>query len=367
MATVTRRAAAVVTAASLALGLLACGTAGDDVRDEEAPRGENLVIGLLLADAAVTRWESFDRPLIERRIQELCDTCAIEVSNAGNDVAVQHQQLGIMITHGVDVVIVNAVDSKSIGSAVKRADESGIPVIAYDRLAEGPISGYVSFDGHAVGRLQGRALLRALGDEAANSRIVMMNGSPTDPNAGLFKEGAQAVLTDRVRIGKEFDILGWSTEGAYGAMASAVADLGANEIDAVYAASDSIAAGAIAALRAANVEPLPPVTGQDAELAAVQRIVDGSQYMTVYKPYQREAFPAAEMAVALARGETLEGIARDHVANDTVDDIPAVYAEPISVTAANVDEDIVRRGLFTVEEICTPRFASACDRAGLTG
>jgi D-xylose transport system substrate-binding protein len=149
-------------------------------------------------------------------------------------------------------------------------------------------------------------------------------------------------------------------------MAGAVVDLGVDAVDGVLAANDSLASGVIAALKSADVQPLPPVTGQDAELGAIQSILLGEQYMTVYKPFEREARPAAEMALALGRGEDLGGIARETVANDTAEDIPAVLATPISVTADTVEETVVRGGLYTVGQLCTPQFETACERVGLT-
>jgi D-xylose transport system substrate-binding protein len=357
MTKVTRCAAAVAAAASLALGLVACGGGASD---------GGLRIGLLLPDTQIARWEGFDRPLIEQRIEELCGDCTVEAVNAHNDVTVQQQQVDTLITKGVDAMILAPIDAQGIQSTVERADDAGIPVVAYDRLVEGPISGYSSFDGVQVGRLQGEGLLEGLDRQGRGERIVMMNGSPTDPNAGLFKRGALSVLEGRVTIEKQYDTLGWNPRVAYTNMSGAIADLGADEIDGVLSANDAMASSVIAALKAARVDPLPPVTGQDAELSAVQRILDGEQYMTVYKPYEPEAFAAAEMAVALGRGRSLAGIADDTVSNDTVQDVPAALATPISVTVDNIDDTIVRDGLYTVDQICIPRLEPACERAGLT-
>jgi D-xylose transport system substrate-binding protein len=363
MATVTRGAAALVTALSLTVGLGACGTT-DRVKGSDT---DSLFIGLLFAETAVTRWESFDRPLIEQRIMDLCPGCTVEVVNAQNDAAIQQQQVSTMLTKGVDALIINAVDANSVRDSVVLAREDDVPVVAYDRLAEGPVSGYVSFDNVEVGRLQGQSLLAALGYESPETNeIVMMNGSPTDPNAALFKRGALSALEGRVRIGATFDIAGWSPENAFTAMSGAISNLGSDRIDAVYAASDSIAAGVIAALKATtSIKPLPLVTGQDAELAAVQRIVEGDQFSTIYKPYEREALPAAEMALALARGRPIDHIARSTVTNQAGREVPSVLAEPMIVNVHNIAETVVRMGLFTVEEICTPRYEPACKKTEL--
>ncbi|TDC27588.1 sugar ABC transporter substrate-binding protein [Streptomyces sp. 8K308] len=364
MATVTRGAAVVVVAASLAAGLAACGERNPGGGGERGRQESGFEVGLLLPDKQVARWESFDRPLMERRVRELCGDCRLEAVNAQNDVAVQQQQMDSMITRGVGAIILTAVDATAIHSSVERAEEAGIPVVAYDRLAEGPVSAYVSFDNRQVGREQGEALLRAL-DERGGDQIVMVNGSPTDPNTALFREGALSVLEGEVDILREYDTPGWISRFAYGNVTAAVADLGPEEIHGVLAANDSVAAGTVAALRAARIDPLPPVTGQDAELAALQRIVAGTQYQTVYKPYEDEARPAAELAVALTRGEPLDDIARDRVATDGADDIPAVLATPVSVTVDDIEDTVVRDGLVTIDQLCTRRFEDDCRRAGL--
>jgi ABC-type xylose transport system substrate-binding protein len=245
-------------------------------------------------------------------------------------------------------------------------EEAGIPVVAYDRLAEGPISGYVTFDGAQVGRVQAEALLKGMGDKADGGRIVMMNGAVTDPNARWFKRGALSVLEDKVKIALTYDIEGWREENAHTTMSGAIAALGVDGIDGVYAANDRIASGVIAALRAADVTPLPPVTGQDADLSAVQRIITGDQYMTVYKPFKPEADAAAAMAVALGRGEDIDGLARTTVDSATANDIPAVLLTPVPVTVGNIKETVVKDGMYTLDQICSPEYRSACDKAGLT-
>src|SRR5690606_9323265 len=162
------------------------------------------------------------------------------------------------------------------------------------------------------------------------------------------------------------DTFGWTQDNAFSNMSGALLDLGADHVDGVYAANDSLASGVLAALKAAHVDRLPPVTGQDAELAAVRRVLAGEQYMTVYKPFHLAARPAAAMAVALARGRDVAPIALHRVANDTVSDVPAVLATPTAVTRETVAHTVVKDGLYTVDEICTPDLAAACRQAGLT-
>ncbi|MEU9270013.1 substrate-binding domain-containing protein [Streptomyces sp. NPDC048251] len=357
-----RDTAAAVTAVSTAVVLTACGA---DTPDEPG-RGGGPRIGLLLPDVTTPRWETQDRPLLEKKIDELCPDCAVEHANAKGDVALQQEQMDSMITKGVDAIVLVAVDSRSLGPAVTKAQKADIPVISYDRLAEGPISGYVSFDGKEVGRLQGRALLKAMGDKVPGAEIVMMNGDPSDPNTKSFQDGALSVLDGKVKIGKAYDTLQWRREAAHMNMSGAIAALGVESIDGVYAANDGLAAGSISALKANKVDPLPPVTGQDAELSALRRIVGGEQYMTVFKPFAPEAAAGGAMAVAAARGESLGQVATAEVPTSGGEAVAAVLLTPVSVTVDNIEDTVVKDGLHTVGQICTPQLRAACDRAGLT-
>ncbi|MEU1010344.1 substrate-binding domain-containing protein [Streptomyces sp. NPDC005890] len=357
-----RHAAVAMAAASTTLAVASCDTGAGTTSDgKDPPR-----IGVLLPDATTARWETQDRPLLEKRIKELCDDCRVEHANARGDVAIQQEQMESLITEGADAILLVPVDARALAASVRKAHAAGVPVVSYDRLAGGPISGYVSFDGEEVGRLQGRALLKAMGDKVRSGRIVMMNGDPSDPNAVSFKQGALSVLNGKVKIAKAYDTLQWSTEAANMNMSGAISALGAGHIDGVYAANDGLAAGSISALKANKVRPLPPVTGQDAELAAVRRIVAGDQYMTVYKPFGPEASAGGAMAVAAARGAGLDQVATGKVRTSEGTAVPAVRLTPVSVTVADIKRVLVKDGMYTIRQICTPQLAAACARAGLT-
>ncbi|MFD9321183.1 sugar ABC transporter substrate-binding protein [Streptomyces sp. NPDC060053] len=356
----TRASVAVAVAAGLVLAGACGGSAGDGDGDG------SLAVGVLLPGGGASRFGQFDKPLIEQRLKALCPDCPAPTFAATSDPAVQRQQLESMITRQVDVLILAAVDPQLLRPSVEAAHRAGIPVVAYDRLAQGPISGYVTFDGATVGRLQGEALLTAMNAAARGERIVMMNGATTDPNAGWFKHGALSVIDGKVQIGKSYDTVGWRPENAFVNMTNAIAALGAGEIDGVLAANDSLAGAVVAALNAAEVRPLPPITGQDADLAGVRRIVRGDQYMTVYKPFEPAAGAAAKMAVALGRGETLDSVATGTVDNATTKDIPAVLLPSVPVTVGNIKDTVVKDGMYTIDQICTPELRSACDKAGLT-
>ncbi|MBO8187088.1 sugar ABC transporter substrate-binding protein [Streptomyces spirodelae] len=363
------RTGALLAGAMLMLVLTACGQAKLSDRQPNRSRPHHdggFTIGLLLPSRQATRWQQFDRPLINSRVHALCRTCTVRYVAGGADAAAQQRQAQSLLSSGIDVLIIGSVDSRAARPAVREAAAAQVPVIAYDQLAEGPISGYVSFSGKQVGKLQGKALLKALGPEAPRRSIVMLNGSPNDPNSSDFKNGALSVLRGRVKIAKEYDVLNWNPSIAYTDMAAAISAVGPDRIDGVYAANDGLAFGAVAAMKASSIRPLPPVTGQDADLDAVRRIITGEQYMTVYKSFSREARAAAEMAVALGRGKSIADIATGTVSNSSLQDIPSVVLEPVALTASDI-ETVIKDGVYTTDQICTPEFRSACARAGLLG
>jgi D-xylose transport system substrate-binding protein len=344
----------------MTLSLAGCG-------GEDEPGTDGFTVGLLLPNKATPRWERWDRPLIEQRLKDLCSGCSMLYANAENDVARQRQQMESMITKGAKVLILDTADAKALRSSIQEARAAGVPVVAYDRLAEGPISGYVSFDGAQVGRLQGQALLKAMNEKGERGAVVMMNGDPSSANAAWFRSGALSVLAGKVRIGKSYDTPGWSPANAHANMAAAIATLGPDGIGGVLAANDDIASGVVSALKSAGVRDFPPITGQDADLDAVQRIVKGQQYMTVYKPFSTEAAAAAAMAVALGRGEKAGDVATTTIDSRTTHDIPSVLLTPRAVTAADIEKTVVHDGVYTVAQICTSKLRAACDRIGLTG
>ncbi|WP_326614605.1 substrate-binding domain-containing protein [Streptomyces scopuliridis] len=364
-----RRAAVATAVTALAVSLAACGSAkesGDKAEASKSDKKGPITVGLLLPENQTARYEKFDKPLIEKKVSELTDgTGKVVYANAKQDATLQNQQADTMITNKVDVLVVDAVDSKAIASSVKRAKEAGIPVVAYDRLAEGPIDAYTSFDNEEVGRVQGKALLEALGSTAKSGQIVMMNGAVTDPNAALFKKGAHSELDGKVNIGKEYDTKEWKPENANANMEGAISALGKDKIIGVYSANDSMAGGIITALKGAGFSKLPPVTGQDAELAGVQRIVTGEQFMSVYKSYPQEAAVAAEMAVALAKGEKLDSIAKATVDSPTTKGVPSVLVPVVSLTKDNINDTVIKEGIYTAGEICTAKYKAGCDAIGL--
>jgi D-xylose transport system substrate-binding protein len=366
-----RRIAISVAASTLTLSLASCGVlnASESGGEASPTKGDDITVGLLLPETANTRYEQFDYPIFKEKVASLTKNKGkVEYANAQASADKQAEQLQEMIDDRVDVIVLDAVDAHAVAQGVRKAKEAGIPVIAYDRLAEGPIDAYISFDNELVGEAQGRALLEALGDKAGGSaRVVMMNGSPTDPNAKQFKAGAMSELNGKVTIAKSYDTEDWKPENAEAHMAEAIGAIGKDNIAAVYSANDGMAGGIVKALKAAGVTDLPPVTGQDADLAAVQRIVAGEQYMSVYKPYPQEAESAAEMAVAKVQGRDIQfdALTRDKVDSPTHKGIPAQLLPVVSLTRSNIESTVVADGIYEVSDICTAAYAADCAAIGL--
>jgi D-xylose transport system substrate-binding protein len=303
-------------------------------------------------------------------VSELCPDCEILYQNADQDPAKQQQQVEAAVTEGVDVIVLDPVDSTASAGLVTRAKQSDIPVISYDRLIlDADLDYYVSFDSVEVGRQQAEALSQKLADDgSAEGPIVKINGDPKDNNATLFDEGSDEVFEQEgVEIAEEFDTPDWLPENAQREMEQAITAVGKDGFAGVYAANDGTAGGAIAALKAAGIDPATtPVTGQDAELAAIQRIVAGEQYVTVYKPIKPLAESAAELAVAVANGEEpADGLINGEEDNG-MEQVPTVFLETVAVTKDNVKDTIIADDFWPVDEICAKEYAQACKEAGIS-
>jgi D-xylose transport system substrate-binding protein len=329
-------------------------------------------IALLLPETKTTRYEAQDRPLFEAKVKALCSDCQIIYSNADQKADQQQNQADAALTNGAKVMVLDPVDSASAASIVSKAKAQNVPVISYDRLiTNADIDYYISFDNVQVGKLQAQSLVDKLKKDGKSGSVVMINGAPTDNNAKLFKQGAHSVLdSSGFKIGKEYDTPDWSPDQAQNEMEQAITALGKDAFVGVYAANDGTAGGAIAAMKGAGINPSSrPVTGQDAELAAVQRILSGEQYMTVYKAIKPEAEQAAELAVNLVNGNksAADGLAKDKT-NNGQKDVPSIILTPIAVTKANAKETVgkmVSDGFLKADQICSGAAASVCQQVGI--
>ncbi|EGG48737.1 secreted solute-binding protein [Streptomyces griseoaurantiacus M045] len=368
-----RRRVSVLTGTVTASALLVtgCGVldSSDDSGASTPKKGDDITVGLLLPDHKTARWDQFDQPLITKRIADLTHGKGKVVArNAEASAGKQREQFAELLSKKVDAILVDAIDSKAVASQVQEAKDAGIPVIAYDRLAQGPIDAYISHDNELVGQVQGQALLKALVGKTSSSKVVLINGSPTDPNTADLKKGVRAELKGNIIMAASYDTRDWRPEIAQQNMKKAIAAVGLNNIDAVYSANDGMAGAVIETMKEAGVEHIPPVTGQDADLAAVQRIIAGEQYMTVYKPFRREAESAAEMAVTKVQGRSIEfdALTRDSVNSPTRKGIPAMLVPVVALTKDNIKETVIQDGVYTLDQICTPKYKAKCDALGLT-
>jgi D-xylose transport system substrate-binding protein len=354
-------------AAALAVAILVIGPAacGDD--DDGGGAGGKQ-IALLLPESKTARYEAHDRPAFEAEVKRLCPDCEVIYANASQDATKQQTQAEAAITKGADVLVLDAVDAASATAMVEQAKQSDIPVLSYDRLISGTdIDFYVSYDNVRQGRLQGQSLLDGLGSDPSGQSIVMINGSPTDPAAGDYKKGAHQVLDKSgVDIAKEYDTPDWSPDKAQREMEQAITALGKDKVAGVYSANDGTAGGAIAALKSAGVDPSSvPITGGDAEVAALQRILIGEQYATIYLTIREQARVAAQLAVAAAQGKEPPADLLNAKVDNGAGEVPSVLLTPVVVTKDNIADTVIEDGFYKPSEICTGKYAKACQEAGI--
>ncbi|MCZ4493317.1 MAG: L-arabinose-binding periplasmic protein precursor AraF [Conexibacter sp.] len=366
-------------AVALSVGVAACGSNNNSSSSSSTGSSASTTkaagsgggakkIALLLPESKTARYESQDRPNFVNKMKTLCSSCSIIYSNADQDAAKQQQQAEAALTQGANVLVLDPVDSASAAAIVTRAAQSKVPVISYDRLIlNSKPDYYISFDNEQVGKLQGTALVDKLKKDGKSGSIVMINGAPTDNNAKLFKQGAHSVIdSSGFKVAKEYDTPDWSPDKAQSEMEQAITALGKTGFVGVYAANDGNAGGAIAAMKSNGLDPKKiPTTGQDAELAGVQRIVAGEQYQTVYKAIKAEAEAAAQLAVDVANGKTPAAGTVNGKTNNGQVDVPSVLLTPVAVTKDNIKDTIIKDGFWKASEICTGQYAAGCKAAGI--
>ena len=297
----------------------------------------------------VERWQK-DRDIFISEAEKL--GAEVIVQSADGDERKQNEQAENMITQGVNVLVVIPKDSVAASQIVKAAHAEGIKVIAYDRLIrESEPDLYISFDNEQVGYLQAEYLHR----NKPKGDYFLLGGAPSDNNAQLLRKGQLRALQNAidngdirlVAEGKHWAV-NWDPNDALNKTEQVLTQTN-NQIDAVVASNDGTAGGVIQALEGQNLAGKVLVSGQDAELAACQRIVKGTQTMTVYKPIRLIAKEAAQAAVALAKGETLEK-AKQTVNNGKID-VPSILLTPIQVDKNNLDEVVIKDGFHSREKV----------------
>ena len=349
-------------AAALALGVLGGASAAS------AAAVENATVAFLMPDQASTRYEEHDRPGFVAEMKKLCPSCRVLYQNADGDVSRQQQQFNSAVTQGAKAIVIDPVDSTSAASLVRQAQAQGIKVISYDRpIPSVPADFYVSFDNEAIGKLMVESLvqhLKAKGvSPAGDVGLLQINGSPTDAAAGLIKKGVHAGLeAGGYKVLAEYDTPEWVPARAQQWAAGQIARFG-KRIVGVSAGNDGTAGGAIAAFKAAGVDPVPPVTGNDATIAGLQLIIAGDQYNTISKPSETVAAAAANVAIELLSGATPKS---DAVVFGT----PTRLFVPALVTAGTLKAEIVDRQvdgkpITPASALCTGRYVDGCKKLGL--
>lgn len=349
---VSRLAVAAGAFALVAATLSGCAPAADTGKDGGK-------IAFLMPDLASTRYEEQDAPLFKAAVADLCPTCEVIYQNADSDPAKQQAQADSAITQGAKVIVLDAVDTKAAASIVTSAQEQGVVVITYDRpIVDTPADYYISFDNEAIGKMIAESLVAKMDADGAQGGLLIVGGSPTDNAAGLIKKGMQAgAAGSNYDVLAEFDTPDWDPAKAQEWVAGQITQFGP-KIAGIIAANDGTGGGSIAALKAAGVSPLPPVTGNDAEIAAIQRIIAGDQYNTISKPIKIVADAAAETAVSFLKGVKPAGVV-------TIFGTPAELFTPTVVTKENVKEVIFDSGIYTADKVCTTDYAAACATLGI--
>ncbi len=368
----TRRLVALAAVGVLgALSLSACGSdtsnGGGGGGDDEGAKK----VGVILPDATTSpRWEANDRP----SLQKAFDDAGVEsiITNADGDVAKFGNICDDMINQGVSVLMIVNLDSESGSACLKKAADAGVQSIDYDRLTlGGGASYYVSFDNVRVGELMGEGLTTCLDDMGkSTANIVYINGDPNDNNAALFKSGYEKSLQPKIDAG-DYKLVGdqtgeWDATKAGTAFEQLYAK-NSGKVDGVVSANDTMAGGIVARLKQNGVAGKVPVTGQDASVEGLQRVLNGTQCMTVYKDTNLEAKAASDLAIALINGdqEAADALATGSVEDTELgEDVPSVLATPEAIYKDGVAK-VVSDGFQSADDVCTGEFAKLCTDTGV--
>ena len=335
------RALAVVLMGAVLSG---CGATTNNGNADGAVETDKIEIGMCFDSFVIERWQR-DRDVFVSSAKEL--GAEVNIQNANGDVEQQKQQIDYFIKKDVDVIVIICIDPEELVDSIKKAHDAGIKVIAYDRpIPNAGVDLYVSFDNEKVGELMGEAMVKA---GLAGGKVLMINGSPKDQNVPMVREGFRNVMRKNgVEILDEYYCDGWKAELASGYVYS-YPEL-VKEADGIMCGNDDLASRVVFSLAEMRLAGKKLVCGQDADLEACQRIVEGTQLMTVYKPIEKLAQKAAEAAVALAKGKEIddEGLSEY---KDGSESVPYLKIEPIGVTKDNIDEVIINSGFHLREDV----------------
>ena len=327
-----------------ALFLTACGQTEGSEAKKEQKQEEKIQIGMSFDSFVIERWQR-DRDIFVSMAKEL--GAEVNVQNANGDIEEQKKQIDYFIEKGMDVIVIICIDSEGLKEHVKKAKDAGIKIIAYDRLIKNAdVDLYISFDNERVGTMMGEALIE---EGIAGGSVLMLGGSAADNNVSLVESGFMSVMEENnVTILDSMHAEGWKAELAASYVYENM-DVVA-EADAIMCGNDDLASKVVHALAEKRMAGEILVVGQDADLEACQRIVEGTQVMTVYKPVEKLAQRAAEYAVMLAKGEEITGNDVTMMNNGSYE-ILYVSLEPISVNEENINEIIIGSGFHLKEDV----------------
>ena len=328
--------------AGLLVLLTGCGKTEEKYPAVEQQEDEKIQIGMIFDNFVMERWQR-DRDVFVSTAKEM--GAEVNVQNANSSVEEQIELIDYFIKKKVDVIVIVPIDSKPLVNAVNKAQEEGIKVMSYDRLIVGAEPDlYISFDNKKVGTLMGNALSEQL---KGGDKVLMICGPVSDHNVKEVEEGFKEVMEK-----KQIEILDvtyadeWRPEHAITYIRQN-SDL-VQEVQGIMCGNDNLAGHAVSALAEQRLAGEVLVVGQDADLAACQRIVEGTQYMTVYKPIEKMAVCAAQAAVALAKEEGLE---YENYVTEDGKEIPFIKLEPIAVKEENMQEAIIDSGFHLKEDV----------------
>ena len=319
-------------------------------------------VGVLLPESnSSPRWESYDHPLLVAAIKSALPGVSIDYSNANGDASTQQSQAEADLTRGDCILVVAPHDSTAAAAIVASAKKQNVPVIAYDRLIQSnDLNYYVSFDNVKVGELQGQYIANnyqnfEVGGKPAN--VAVIKGAQTDNNAILFAQGGLSVLNPLFQSGKMNNVYetftpNWNPPDGLTEVEAALTKT-SNNIQVVYTANDDLGGAAIQALTAQHLAGKVLVTGQDATVPGLQRILEGTQSMTVYKPIAKEANATAALVAAISKGTSTSSLVNGQTKTQTGAQIPSSLETPISVDKTNIATTVIADNYVTKAQLCT--------------
>lgn len=308
--------------------------------------GKQLVFGLSLPTQAQERWVR-DKANMENFCKEKGIDLRVQCSN--DDATKQLAQCENLLSQGIDVLILAPHDAKAAAAIVEKAKDVNVPVISYDRLVlDSEYVLYVSFDNYSIGEIQGQYLV----DNLPKGNVILLQGAPSDNNAKLFYQGAMSKIQPKIDSG-DYKVIAdqpidkWSADNCLKIMENALT-LCQNNVQGVLSPADSMTSAAVEALAAQKLDGKVIITGQDADLAAIQKIVAGTQSMTVLKDTRKLGIAALEAAIKIAKGEKVE---TTKTVNNGKIDVPSLLLTPVMIDKSNLDKEVIDSGYLSKDDV----------------